>query len=87
MSQRNRLLLLAFVGFAILLISSMSFAHGGGLDSDGGHVDSSTGKYHCHSNACATGQPSNAVAEANCTYPDQLEITVVNIGQGDATVH
>ena len=28
--------------------SSIVFAHGGGLDSDGCHIKRATGEYHCH---------------------------------------
>lgn len=31
-----------------LLFPSVVFAHGGGLDSRGGHHNRKTGGYHCH---------------------------------------
>lgn len=40
------------VGAALTLMSSFCFAHSGGLDSDGGHTDHSTGLYHCHREPC-----------------------------------
>ena len=39
-------LLLAIV--ATFVLASLAFAHPGGLDAYGGHVDKSTGKYHVH---------------------------------------
>ena len=44
MSQRNRLLLLAFAGIAILIFSSVSIAHSGGKDDNGGHMDWQAGE-------------------------------------------
>lgn len=41
-------LLLLIVGF----ISQLAFAHGGGLDSNGGHNNRMTGEYHCHREPC-----------------------------------
>ena len=38
--------------FTLALIPALLFAHGGGLDSDGGHRDHSTGLYHCHREPC-----------------------------------
>lgn len=32
----------------LALVSSFAFAHGGGLDSDGCHIDHKTGFKHCH---------------------------------------
>ena len=34
------------------LIVSTASAHGGGRDRNGGHVDRSTGVYHCHTDTC-----------------------------------
>ena len=68
------------------------WAHSGGLDASGGHTNSATGIYHCHRDICAEGigQISDAQipegSSPNCDYPNQLEITVINIGQGDATL-
>jgi hypothetical protein len=36
----------------LVLISQGLFAHSGGVDSNGGHTESSTGSYHCHRNGC-----------------------------------
>ncbi len=35
-----------------LCLSPGAWSHGGGLDKEGGHTDSKTGFYHCHSAAC-----------------------------------
>lgn len=32
----------------ILFVSAMAFAHSGGTDSKGCHMDHKTGVYHCH---------------------------------------
>ena len=34
------------------LLSSNACGHGGGQDNNGGHVDRSTGEYHCHADDC-----------------------------------
>ena len=34
------------------LLASAACSHGGGRDSNGGHVDRSTGEYHCHMDDC-----------------------------------
>lgn len=36
----------------IFLISFNSYSHRGGQDANGGHVNSQTGEYHCHSDTC-----------------------------------
>jgi hypothetical protein len=33
---------------AVIVISTTAFAHSGGTDSRGCHVDHRTGVYHCH---------------------------------------
>lgn len=35
--------------FALVVIPSLCFAHGGRTDSNGGHTNRSTGQYHFHS--------------------------------------
>ena len=42
----SKLFLVAFLSF---LLNSFAHAHGGGVDSNGCHVQKSTGKEHCHS--------------------------------------
>lgn len=37
-------------------MSSFASAHGGGLDSTGGHFDRKTGEYHCHREPCFSNQ-------------------------------
>ena len=63
---------------ALSAFATLSFAHSGALDRNGGHLDSSTGLYHCHTEECAI--------ESSCELPNSLEINVINIGQGDATL-
>lgn len=38
----------------LLLITTNAHSHGGGRDSNGGHVDRSTGVYHCHTDDCVS---------------------------------
>ena len=47
----NKLFKFYFLVVAALL-SSNACGHGGGQDSNGGHVDRSTGEYHCHADDC-----------------------------------
>ena len=39
--------------FMLGLASAKSFGHSGGLDGNGGHLDRSTGLYHCHKDYCS----------------------------------
>jgi hypothetical protein len=59
--RRNLHLLLAVILLPFLLPAS-SFAHGGGLDSHGGHNDRKNGGYHCHRGPLA-GQSFSSKAE------------------------
>jgi hypothetical protein len=60
--------LMLFIGLTTLNLSSPASAHGGGLDSDGGHncyVGSCSGTYHCHQArgpGCGGGLQSRAPA-------------------------
>lgn len=49
----------------LLISPAVAFAHGGGQDSNGGHVDRSTGVYHCHS--------------ADCVLPTIAEDTAIKV--------
>ena len=40
--------LIALTLLSIITVSSAAFAHGGGLDRSGCHMDHKTGVYHCH---------------------------------------
>lgn len=40
------------VTFAALLSNGVLYAHGGGLDRNGGHYNRKTGVYHCHRCPC-----------------------------------
>ena len=50
----------------LILYSTVSFAHGGGLDSTGGHNGRKTGEYHCHREPCLSthNQTTKAMGEA-----------------------
>jgi len=60
-----------------LVIPSVAFAHGGGLNAEGCHNNRKTGDYHCHGGGTAARQPakrqaamsggSNGRSFANCT--------------------
>lgn len=55
-----------FVGIvAFLSISSNTWAHGGGLNSDGCHTNRRTGDYHCHRSVSNLQPPSNSYAPPN----------------------
>jgi deoxyribonuclease-1 len=36
----------------LMLFPALAFAHGGGLDGNGGHNDRKRGEYHCHKQPC-----------------------------------
>ena len=48
MKKTVRALILMWIVVCIVLIPMQSFAHSGGTDADGGHIDHSTGEYHWH---------------------------------------
>lgn len=49
--------------FMLLLLCTTAFAHGGGVDSKGGHTDRSTGEYHYHH-----GYPAHDHENGVCPY-------------------
>ena len=58
----------------LILYSIVSFAHGGGLDSAGGHNDRKAGDYRCHREPCLSthNQTTEAMEEAEgegVTFP------------------
>ncbi|MES2623990.1 MAG: HNH endonuclease [Pseudomonadota bacterium] len=56
----SRLVLSITLTFVVIFSTSSLTAHPGGLDKNGGHVDKSTGKYHCH--------------RANCVVPAEARV-------------
>lgn len=54
-NMKNRLL----AGFLVYIYSFACFAHGGGLDQNGCHHESSTGSYHCHNGGSGSDNASN----------------------------
>ena len=54
---------------AVVLFSTPVTAHGGGLDSIGGHRDTKNGDYHVHQGTCAgrTFASKEAAIAAGCT--------------------
>ena len=65
------LLVLVFLAFP-----SWAAAHGGGLDARGGHVDRSTGRYHCHRPAFGCGAGREAEWEGG-RYRDYVRRQLV----------
>jgi len=69
----------------LLLTSYSSFvrAHGGGLDSRGGHFDRKTGVYHCHRSSCEqsiSNQDRRRICnegygKSNCAVPNRQNNT------------
>lgn len=45
-----------FTTLVLMGIASTAFAHGGGLDANGGHTNRKTGEYHCHREPCFSNQ-------------------------------
>lgn len=68
---------------ALLLaaISSGAFAHGGGLDASGCHMNRSTGEYHCHRGGGAPpsqGIPQSAPQKQQGVQPNYLQAAPVD---------
>lgn len=61
-----------------MLISNNGYTHAGGQDANGGHVERSTGLYHCHANDCVP--VTNEVEEDVEDPPDSIEGTPVTLG-------
>ncbi|MBI4990312.1 MAG: YHYH domain-containing protein [Rhodocyclales bacterium] len=49
--------------------STLSSAHGGGLDKNGCHTNRKTGEYHCHRAAVQPPSNAQAVPRSNLTNP------------------
>jgi len=52
--MRTRLFIKIFIFLFSGLFSTLLYGHAGGQDSNGGHVNRSTGEYHCHRADCIT---------------------------------
>lgn len=59
-------LLIALALFALILPPSLAAAHGGGLDSEGCHNDSSTGTRHCHNSSPTPTTSSGSSSDSGC---------------------
>jgi hypothetical protein len=54
--EMNNALFFRMPALALVLVlatSQFAYAHPGGLDKNGGHVDKATGRYHCHRAPCS----------------------------------
>lgn len=68
MIHPRRVLALTFL--ALVTASLVAFAHGGGLDSKGGHYNRKTGEYHYHRQpAQAAAPPARATGEVLSLTP------------------
>lgn len=63
-------LLVVSITFIVLLPSSI-FAHGGGLDSNGGHHNRKTGEYHCHRCPCGCSDETNKSIDSSTLMRDR----------------
>ncbi|MCU7879540.1 MAG: endonuclease [Candidatus Thiodiazotropha sp. (ex Lucinoma aequizonata)] len=66
------------IALVLLIIPLYLFAHPGGRDTNGGHVDRSTGVYHCHAEECIW-QISPAVEEDVLDAPDGDDALAITI--------
>jgi len=62
------------ISLVINVFSVNAYSHGGGVDGNGGHLDRSTGIYHCHNNNCLTTDSTN-----NFTASETIKIATFNI--------
>ena len=70
MRIRRQISLVIIAGMALFL-SGAVLAHSGGKDENGGHVDRSTGEYHCHDPEC--------VLPTVAAPPDSISVVSFNI--------
>jgi hypothetical protein len=56
---------------AALLLPAGALAHGGGLDSNGGHMNRKTGVYHCHREPCFSNSKGEKPEKPKPTKRDQ----------------
>lgn len=60
----------AIVGALVFIVTATpAFAHGGGLDSNGGHYNRRTGEYHCHREPCFSNARAAAARQAPAPAP------------------
>lgn len=69
-------LFVSIIIIIILFFTTVSFAHKGRTDSDGGHYDSSIGSYHYHH-----GYPAHQHTDGKCPYDytDNFSLSTTNI--------
>lgn len=74
-------LILIGLGAVLLLAATPAYAHGGGLNHCGCHINHSTGECHCHQNygACdCSCRPASCLGRASCDAP-QSEAAFVKV--------
>lgn len=68
-TKRIVIIVIALIVFALLSFLSVAFAHSGGTDEDGGHVNHSTGEYHYHHGEAAHKHTdTDGDMESECPY-------------------
>src|SRR5262245_35268232 len=76
--MRHRKQITYLIGGLASLVACASFAHPGGLDSNGGHVDRTTGVYHCHLPGCIL-PTTTAPAGPAGAQPGSISVASFNI--------
>ncbi len=62
----------------IVILPACASGHGGGQDANGGHVDRSTGEYHCHQPDCVPPTPTEPEEDVDVA-PDGEEQPTITI--------
>lgn len=75
-----------FVLIILSLVATGVFAHSGGRDSNGGHMDKKTSEYHCHTESCFNTQ-NKAETTGQTVTTKQNKSTKINIKAGDFSTH
>lgn len=57
----------------LTMFSTSAYSHPGGIDENGGHLNRSTGQYHCHRDTCVTSESNNLLV------PEKIRIASFNI--------
>jgi len=80
---KNKVTLAIMFSLAVLLnISTQAFAHGGGLDAQGGHNNRKTGEYHYHRGP-NSGKQAGAKQEPSTSAAEKQIMGVASVIDGD----